>query len=702
MVGLPDRRRSPRLQSHPRPVSEEAQLHRTRTARAVPLRHPGRIDRSCPDTDDGGSTDYDRTSGRHGNNRCQNPIDDHCHGCDNRAGSGIDREKGANVTFVAVGIKGKLYGSYRQTGRDASGALWGAFTEAGEKQQVWWETGRTEWTVALIDERGAVQLLIDLYRNKVEAAQPGKAREFLYDILSANGVPVTTTVPTTAPAPVIEPVASTLPPAPPTTLPITVVGGPPVNGLNATYVIVRPLASTGKTSKTFYMQFRQTAAGWMQTKAFDYTGSRLILDGSGTVFGDETGMREFRRTKSEIWLVGKADKNHQVRINFDRKLVLYLPGPKSVFTPVFEIVQALVDQAPPPPLVVKFSPILWFDRGANKSGFPMYVQPYRDILDLTVPGGMTDGKLDGRLGGWKAGVTGPFENSDPASIKSGLLPTYYQYREVGPIKQVRITFWWFYGYQHRCNVTDIGPTGTHPGDWERVMVILNDKRTAVAAVTYWQHNGKYTRIAGPPDAPSTPAGVGRSKGTPGFRSETTHVMVWVEKNSHGSYHEENSAGPGGCSYWDGFRNPDGVANRMDTSANLVSLDVGTAEPWMADDRKGGWTWGVDAISTHPTTDPPTEGMFACEGNSLYTAQSSGCFKSEALSGDDQLAGDAFKECEPGYVNHGLTCYKSVVPPDWYGRATGSRTYGYAYVLPTTEAGLSRRRITAGEWAYPVG
>ena len=99
---------------------------------------------------------------------------------------------------MAVGIKGKLYGSYRQTGRDASGALWGAFTEAGEKQQVWWETGRTEWTVALIDERGAVQLLIDLYRNKVEAAQPGKAREFLYDILSANGVPVTTTVPTTA------------------------------------------------------------------------------------------------------------------------------------------------------------------------------------------------------------------------------------------------------------------------------------------------------------------------------------------------------------------------------------------------------------------------------------------------------------------------------------------------------------------------
>jgi hypothetical protein len=53
---------------------------------------------------------------------------------------------------------------------------------------------------------------------------------------------------------------------------------------------------------------------------------------------------------------------------------------------------------------------------------------------------------------------------------------------------------------------------------------------AIAAVTYFQHNGYYTRMAG-------------NNGVP--LHEGTHPIVLVGKVNHGSYHD-NSLGTGGC------------------------------------------------------------------------------------------------------------------------------------------------------------
>ena len=53
------------------------------------------------------------------------------------------------------------------------------------------------------------------------------------------------------------------------------------------------------------------------------------------------------------------------------------------------------------------------------------------------------------------------ENTDSATLANGSIPTYYQVRIFGD--QVRIRYWWFYGYQHACYGKD---WGAHNGDWE--------------------------------------------------------------------------------------------------------------------------------------------------------------------------------------------------------------------------------------------
>jgi hypothetical protein len=332
-------------------------------------------------------------------------------------------------------------------------------------------------------------------------------------------------------------------------------------------------------------------------------------------------------------------------------------------------------QAPVPlELVQRFAPELRFDRAGK--GYPMSPQPFRDAMKKE-----------------------PFvlvENTDAATLQSGTIPTYYQARVFG--NQIRIQYWWFYGYQHPC----FGEEGKHNGDWERVMVTLKEDRSGPAAVTYWQHNGWYTRIAGPRDAPCTPGGTGRCDGR-GFEMSGTHPVVYAGKLAHGSYHDRNAAGPagaGGCAYYGDFRNPASARDYLQTWRKLINLD-GNDEPWIAEDRNANWAWGPGGIGNHPTQHPPG-GIAACDGSPTYGVANAGCYKSECLAGDDQASEDCLKECRPGYNNVGLTCNKGKWPWEWsvYGRLTGGNKYGYRYTLPTGDVGLSRRRNNWSEYDLP--
>jgi hypothetical protein len=362
-------------------------------------------------------------------------------------------------------------------------------------------------------------------------------------------------------------------------------------------------------------------------------------------------------------------------------------GGREITLPVYEVMVASV--SPPsggsapavPDLVVRFAPLLRMDRAASGYGYPMSAQPFFNAIDPA------------NNGNFRSGFS-RVENLDRGTLAGGTIPTYYQLRTFG--SQVRITYWWFYGFQHPCFASE----GQHNGDWEHVMVTLKQDRSDIAAVSYWQHTGYYTRIAGPRDAPCTPGGTGRCESS-GFSREGTHPIVYSGKIGHGSYHNGNSGGPGGCGYYDDFRNPASAADYLPSWRRLIDLD-GNAEPWIAADRTAKWVWGNDGISNHPTQHPPEASMRACSGTPTFAAKDAGCYKSECLAGDDQASEDCLKECRHGYTNAGLTCNKGKWPWEWsiYGRLTGGNKYNYNYVLPTVDVGLSRRRSADSEWGYP--
>lgn len=169
---------------------------------------------------------------------------------------------------------------------------------------------------------------------------------------------------------------------------------------------------------------------------------------------------------------------------------------------------------------------------------------------------------------------GRLENRDPDTFTTPGQepPTYFKAFLVG--NQIRILYWWYYGYQSGCP-TPIGKQGIHDGDWERVMVILSEDSSEVAAVTFWQHGGWYTRLAKGADT-TRMGGIGASY-DPGVGFEGTHPIVYVGAHQHGSYHND-----GGyvlefqCGYFGDVRDD---KYRLNTQNNLVSL-ADFEEAWM--------------------------------------------------------------------------------------------------------------------------
>ncbi|KFE67525.1 NPP1 family protein [Hyalangium minutum] len=286
-------------------------------------------------------------------------------------------------------------------------------------------------------------------------------------------------------------------------------------------------------------------------------------------------------------------------------------------------------------LAQRFAPRLRFDGSGH--GYPMAAQTFYDTIV-------------------KTGSSSRLENTDASTLGTGQIPTYYQVISCGA--QVRIKYWWFYGYQAPCD----GTSGSHNGDWENVVVTLSEDQSRIAAVTFAMHGKSYTRLAN----------------RNGFSlEEGTHPVVYVGKNSHAAFFEQGGSSTS-CLVWEEYRN-NSTGLHLNSWSNLVSLDT-EVDPsdWIAADRQGGFAWGRDGVSTHPTQSGPNCSMKAAEwSNDVPT-----WWHSQCKTGDRDDGSSCHVQCRPGYTDMGLTC------TNWSTWSTYNQTlYSYGYTLPTSNVGL---------------
>jgi hypothetical protein len=215
----------------------------------------------------------------------------------------------------------------------------------------------------------------------------------------------------------------------------------------------------------------------------------------------------------------------------------------------------------------RFAPLLRFDQvqGATNKCFPSDAAPYYAAR--------------------KQGNHERICNTDASSILENRVPVYFDYQDCSGDTTV-IMYWFFYGYQDTCT----GNLGSHDADWERIAVKVKDGR--LERVLYFQHAGSYTR-----------------QGNDFSTHDNTHPVVFVGKNSHGSYHDDG--GSGSCLYFEDYRNPGSRNLSLSSWNNLVELEDGFSAPeWMRDRSSeyfdgipGPLARGVDVCS-----------LPGCEGN----------------------------------------------------------------------------------------
>lgn len=239
-------------------------------------------------------------------------------------------------------------------------------------------------------------------------------------------------------------------------------------------------------------------------------------------------------------------------------------------------------------IIQKFAPQLRFDRGiGNNPGstqYPMSAQDY--FLKMCVdPDSCEAGYAPENYGNQST----DFEN---------LSSTYWQLVSCG--KQIRIVYWWFYGLQSNCDCC----SGSHPGDWENIMIILSEDTTQVAAVTYFQHGKWYTKFQGNGNLLLTDNTGKNTLNETATLIDNTHPVVFVGRVNHGSYNNTYS-GWQTCGYWADRR--DGKGPTMNCwRSPLVQLKLGE-EYWMEyslDEPSFKWgRYGGDGgVSTQPYKD----------------------------------------------------------------------------------------------------
>jgi hypothetical protein len=252
--------------------------------------------------------------------------------------------------------------------------------------------------------------------------------------------------------------------------------------------------------------------------------------------------------------------------------------------PIEEIFEAVIGE-----LAIKFAPHLRFDNwdyGLSPTfHYPMSAQFYYENV------------VDGPLTEWS--------NTDSSTVSNSEVPTYWKASQCG--NQIRIVYWSYYGYQPTCD----GTSGSHHGDWEHVMVILSEDTTRIAAVTFYQHDGWYTRVGGEDNFVEI--------------HENTHPVVYVGRQNHGSFHWSESWTQT-CCYWDDHRN--GADPHLRSWENLVQLRPVSegGEAWMDADLEGGFSWGD--IDTHPMQADVRCDAQCCHGAWLRVCHRSGCWQTQ--------------------------------------------------------------------------
>jgi hypothetical protein len=308
----------------------------------------------------------------------------------------------------------------------------------------------------------------------------------------------------------------------------------------------------------------------------------------------------------------------------------------------------------------KFAPLLRFDSGnwtcAGRDSFPMAAQDYYQKIIKTG----TQNKYPDII----------LLNKDPSTIINHDVPTYWKAFRCG--KQTRIVYWWFYGYQPKCDCV----SGDHNCDWERVMVVLSEDTAHVAAVTYWQHGGYYTRF----------------RGRKGFDLyDKHHPVVYVGRTNHGSYHNTQTAFQT-CCYWEDHRDGKGVLMES-WRGPLIKLQSPGGEEWMDADAKGGFKWGGrKGISNHPLTNTEANcSMNTCQGGlGAWGCHKTGCYQQQCEPGD-RSTGLTCWHCASGYTDCGTYCTEG----GWancfnlFGSHHGISTYGKVFTISTSDVGLTR-------------
>jgi hypothetical protein len=191
--------------------------------------------------------------------------------------------------------------------------------------------------------------------------------------------------------------------------------------------------------------------------------------------------------------------------------------------------------------------------------------------------------------------------SGPRIIEKGNWATYFTVEQ--SCTEI-LTYWFFYGWQDYCSPS----LGAHHADWEHVVVKIIDGQ--LDRVMYFQHAGQYTRIPGNYEV-----------------YDYTHPVVYVGKNSHGSYHDDG--GSGTCCYFEDFRNPGDANQHMKAWLNLAELSLSEDSPeWMRYSGTDYW----DGL-----TGPLHRGedlcyLQGCKGAWTPVCHTNGCMKSDI--GDD--------------------------------------------------------------------
>lgn len=201
----------------------------------------------------------------------------------------------------------------------------------------------------------------------------------------------------------------------------------------------------------------------------------------------------------------------------------------------------------------------------------------------------------------RRGEKGRVCNTDYDSIERGDVPVYYQYAACGDDQYV--SYWFFYGWQDTCSPGE----GEHPADWERVVVKIRPGNTR-DRVMFFQHKGQYTKTRNH------------------YKTyENTHPVVYVGKNSHGSYHDDG--GSGTCCYWEDFRNPGKPNQKMQTWKNLVRLSKEPGSPeWMRYDGTKYWDGLTGPLFRKRDSDLCN--LQGCRGSHLKVCHTGGCYKSD--------------------------------------------------------------------------